>query len=216
MKTLKPVIFAGAVLSVVILLTGCVGTEVTETTKTLTDGTVVKTKVTKTTNSVLTEKTVVTAGSTSAVKLESTGSTSSGTITPNFLVGSGTGSVSTCPQKNNKVAIGMSWSAGILSSISNASASSGSFTYIGADGESAAETETRLNAVVRLKQKMTGSTEDEEEESAEESTDESADDSSSTDTDTSSTTTDNSSSSTSSTTTANTTTTDSSGSTTSE
>jgi len=131
----------------------------------MTDGTVIHTKVTKTQNSVLTEKTVVTAGSTSAVKLESTGSTSSGTITPNFLIGSGTGSVSTCPQKNNKVAIGMSWSAGILSSITNASSSSGSFTYIGADGESAEATATRLKAVVKLKEKMTGTSTDDEDKS---------------------------------------------------
>ncbi len=172
MNYLKSVIVAGAVLAVVILLTGCVSNEVTETTKTMTDGTVITTKTTKTQNSVLTEKTVVTAGSTSAVKLESTGSTSSGTITPNFLVGSGTGSVSTCPQRNNKVAIGMSWSAGILSSISNASASSGSFTYIGADGESAKDTETRLNAVVNLKQMITGSSSEDNEEAEADETEE--------------------------------------------
>ncbi len=180
MKSLKSVILSGAVFAAVTLFSGCVGTEVIEKTETLKDGTVVTTKTTKTNNSVLTEKTVVTAGSTSAVKLESTGSTSSGTITPNFLVGSGTGSVSTCPQKNNKVAIGMSWSAGILSSISNASASSGSFTYIGADGESAEETKTRLNAVVELKEKMTGSSDDDEEETMEESTEDNSDDSTTT------------------------------------
>ncbi len=160
----------------------------------MTDGTVIKTKTTKTQNSVLTEKTVVTAGSTSAVKRESTGSTSSGTITPNFLVGSGTGSVSTCPQKNNKVAIGMSWSAGILSSISNASASSGSFTYIGADGESAAETETRLNAVVNLKKKMTESSDDsDDDESADEDSSDDDSDESTDETETDNTASDSSS-----------------------
>jgi len=138
----RMLVLLGLVGAMVILMSGCNST--IEYDK---DGNVTK----KTSESPLTNKSLATGGSFTAVKLESTGSTTSGTPTANFCVGGGTAGLSSSPKDNDRPVISVSWSAGVLSSIFNASATSGTVTYIGTKNETAKETEIRVNALLKLK-----------------------------------------------------------------
>lgn len=167
------IIISGIVL---LITSGCATPEMTKTTetRTLTDGTKVVTETTKTKEGLLTSKTYAVGGAVSAVKVETTGGTSSGTFLPNFMVGGGVTSVASSPNKAKKRALTFSWSAGVLASITNTSASSGTLSYVSDDGETAEETVKILNAAVKVKESITGSstTETEKEEDAKATTEE--------------------------------------------
>lgn len=140
---IKEIITTGFIIASSIVLTGC--NSITKYDPAT--GNVIE----KSYESPLKDKSMAMGGSFSAVKLESTGSTTSGTPTANFCVGSGTGTLSSSPREDERPVIALSWSAGILSSVTSSSASSGSITYIGTKGETAAQTEIRINALLKLK-----------------------------------------------------------------
>ena len=144
-KMKKTIAVMGLVSAMVIMLAGC------NTTTTKYDKDTGKVIEVKSSDSPLKDKSMAMGGSFTAVKLESTGSTTSGTPTANFCIGGGTAGLSSSPKEDDRPVVSVSWSAGILSSVTSASASSGTVTYIGTKGETAEQTEIRINALLKLK-----------------------------------------------------------------
>jgi endonuclease YncB( thermonuclease family) len=141
-RVLNYFILLCALIIAVALLAGCQNKKVTQQT----DGTI----ITETTDPWLSNKAVAGAGSVQAVKIETTGSTSSGTLLPNAVVGSGDSAGYTCPVDANVRVIAFSKSSGILNSLTNSSASGVSWTYQSTDGESAAETAQVVAQMVKF------------------------------------------------------------------
>ncbi len=142
MKSLRIAFLAGALALVAV---GC-NTETVITEKP--DGTKI---TTSSSASPLKDKSITTGGSFTALKIESTGSATSGTPTANIAIGGGCAGIASSPKDDDRPVMGMSWSCGILSSLTSASASSGEIRYIGLKNESAADTQKRLAAMKQIK-----------------------------------------------------------------
>ena len=125
-------------------LSGCVSKTTTYTKETKTDGTVIETTVTESDGSLLTEKTFVTAGNLQGVKIETTGSTSTGTLLPNFFMGGGNSIVLSSPGNDDRPVFCYSRSISLLGSLTNGEASGISFAYKGVKGETAEQTQKRI------------------------------------------------------------------------
>ena len=110
------------------------------------------TKVTATAKeSPLTHKTFSVSGSVTAVDVETSASASGdASTTPHIIIGGSAISISSSASDDNKPTLGYAWSAGIVKSITSASATSGALTYTGVKGETANETAIRINAIMKL------------------------------------------------------------------
>ena len=137
-------------LAVVVLLSGCVTKTITYTKETKKDGTVVEKTVTQSDGSLLTEKTFAAAGSVQGVKVETTGSTSTGTVLPNFFSGGGNSVVLSSPREDNRPVFCYSKSISLLGSLTNSKAFGVSFVYKGIQGETAKETAERIKQLKLL------------------------------------------------------------------
>ena len=142
MKTLTPIICA---IGLALMLAAC--NSETTITEYDSNGKVVKTTTT-TSESAARHKDFAIGGAITAVKVETTGSSSSGTLLPNFIIGGGATGVASSPSESTRPVINFSRSAGVLSSLTNSSAYSGSLNYIGTPGETSAETAARLKGVL--------------------------------------------------------------------
>ena len=135
--------------AIVLALAGC--NSATTTTEYAGDGKTVTKTVTTTKESPATHKTFSIAGSVTALDVETSASTDgSSSAMPHVLIGGSAVSVSSSASEDNKPTFGYSWSAGIVKSLTSSSATSGSITYTGVKGETAAETQARVNAIMKL------------------------------------------------------------------
>lgn len=135
-----------SVVAISLLIAGCNNTETT--TYYAADGkTIIKVEE-KTTESAARHKDFAMGGAVTAVKVETTGSTSSGTPLPNFIIGGGASGIASSPSESKRPVINITRSAGVLSSLTNGSAYSGTTNYIGVPNETAAETKARLTALL--------------------------------------------------------------------
>jgi hypothetical protein len=145
MKLTRIIIAGAATIAVCLALTACnSSTVVTEYDA---NGKTVKTTESKS-ESPMTDDSISTGGAITALKLETSGGTTTGTILPNILIGGGVTGISKSPKSDSKPIIGASWSAGILNSLFSSSATSGEFRYIGTPSETAEQTATRLKAAL--------------------------------------------------------------------
>jgi hypothetical protein len=138
------IVFIMSVMVAVGVMTGCTTDSTTYTKVTAPDGTVTESTTTKTDGPALSNKSVALAGSAQAVKLESTGGATSGTVAPNVLIGGGNTAIGTSPNNEDKPVFAYSQSNSLLTSIFSGSASGISYIYIGISGEKADETEKRI------------------------------------------------------------------------
>lgn len=143
-------LFVWLLMAMLLTAVGCVTKTVTYTKTTQTDGTVIEQTVTESDGSLLTEKTVAAAGSVQAAKVETTGSTSSGTLLPNFIIGGGNSAIMTSPKDDDRPVMAYSKSTSLLGSLASVSASGISFVYKGISGETAEQTEKRVAALKTL------------------------------------------------------------------
>lgn len=150
MKSLKVIIVAGAVFAAVMLLVGCATKTIDYTKTTAPDGTVTEKTVTTISGSALSSKTVAGSGSVQALKIETTGSTASGTMLPNVILGGGNSAITTSPADDNRPVCAYSRSTSILGSLTNATAAGVSWVYIGTANETAAQTAARVEALQAL------------------------------------------------------------------
>jgi len=132
----------------VVVLSGCnTATTVTEYDA---NGKIVK--VTENSSeSPLKNKSMAGGGGFSAIKVESTGSASSGTPTANITLGGGAAGFASSPKEDERPVFSYSWSCGLLQSMTSMSAGSGNISYIGVKNETAAETAKRLSAALAAK-----------------------------------------------------------------
>jgi hypothetical protein len=107
----------------------------------------------------LQNKTFGAAGSVQAVKIETTGSTSTGTLLPNVILGGANSAIATMPEAQNRRVLSYSKSSSILGSLTSASSGGISFVYISAVGETVDETAKCVTSFMGL----TGNSEDDEE-----------------------------------------------------
>lgn len=130
------------VIMALVLMVGCYNTATIETLDS--SGKVIKrTTVSK---PVTADKTYGAAGSVSAVKIDSAGSTATGTPLPNVFMGGGNTAFASTPSEENRPVVIYTSSCSILGSLTSASAKSISFIYFGLKGEKASETVSRLTA----------------------------------------------------------------------
>ena len=140
------------VLLVCLLFIGC------NSYSTVTDYDPVTEKKIKTTElskeSPLAKKAFSTGSAFTAVLVETSGSTTTGTPTPNVFIGGGCHAISSVPKDKDCPTFSCSWSSGIFNSLTNSSASSGSFSYVGVEQETGAETLKRVNGMITLKKSL--------------------------------------------------------------
>lgn len=101
------------------------------------------------------DKTYTAAGTVSAIKLETSGSVSSGTIFPNFILGGSAYAVSGIPSTENKPVILYACRQSLFEQIFNLSAGDTAIVYVGTKGETAEETQYRILAYKDLIKKET-------------------------------------------------------------
>ncbi len=99
----------------------------------------------------LTEKAVAAAGGVDAVKLETSGSTSTGTILPNITLGGAVSAVATAPgvEDGKTGAPVFSWSKRntLFGELFGLDCSTQAMVYIGVPGETASDTKTRIDSI---------------------------------------------------------------------
>ncbi len=99
-------------------------------------------------------KAVAIASNGTVVKLETTGSTTSGTVAPNLLLGVVQNSIATAPAlkegEKTQIAIAYTESHSWLAEIFGLSAVTRTFSYIGLPGETADQTKIRLEALEKI------------------------------------------------------------------
>ena len=99
-------------------------------------------------------KAVAIASNGTVVKLETTGSTTSGTIAPNVLLGVVQNSIATAPAlkegEKTQVSIAYTESHSWIAEIFGLTSITRTFSYIGLPGESAEQTKIRLDALEKI------------------------------------------------------------------
>lgn len=101
-----------------------------------------------------TGKAVAIASNGTVVKLETTGSTTSGTVAPNLLLGVVQNSIATAPAlkegEKTQVSIAYTESHSWIAEIFGITSITRTFSYIGLPGESAEQTKIRLDALEKI------------------------------------------------------------------
>lgn len=101
-----------------------------------------------------TGKAVAIASNGTVIKVESTGSTTSGTIAPNILLGNVQNSIATAPAlkegEKTQVSIAYTESHSWIAEIFGLTSITRTFSYIGLPGESAEQTKIRLDALEKI------------------------------------------------------------------
>lgn len=101
-----------------------------------------------------TGKAVAIASNGTVIKVESTGSTTSGTIAPNILLGNVQNSIATAPAleegEKTQVSIAYTESHSWIAEIFGITSITRTFSYIGLPGESAEQTKIRLDALEKI------------------------------------------------------------------
>lgn len=104
--------------------------------------------------SALSDKAVAIASNGTAIRVETTGSTSSGTISPNLLLGTVQNSIATAPaldqDKSTQISVAYTESGSFFGSLFGIDAKTRTFSYIGLPAEDAAQTKARLEAVASV------------------------------------------------------------------
>jgi hypothetical protein len=143
---MKKIIFA----MILTLLTGCVNKKIIYEKETLVDGIIKETTTTTIDGWFLGDKTVASANSVSVVKIETTGGTTTMTFLPNIIFGTATGVFGTTPVDDDRPMFGFSQNYSGFMANFNTNARNVSWFYIGKRGETASQTEKRINALSNI------------------------------------------------------------------
>lgn len=143
----KLFLLVGLAMFIALLAAGC-NTMYEE--KTVTDGTKTEKTVSKKRESALKDKILATASNVTGIILETSVSSSSDNILPSFKMATGGTTVVTANKDSGKLVYTKTTSAGILNSITNASATSGTTVFIGSNGDDGTGAAKFIKALAEL------------------------------------------------------------------
>jgi hypothetical protein len=129
-------------------MVGCAPTTINTTTTKYPDGKEVVNTVTTKGGVSVANKTIVAGGGARMIKVESSGSTSTGTLTPNVLLGDTNTATLIVHKDDDRPYFIYTKSMSLLSSLFSASASGITIIYRGLVGETAEQTVKRVNALM--------------------------------------------------------------------